>query len=1218
MQLFCLSPFTQLEYAPPEGNPDGAPEPVWVESARWKNGLEEDVEYNDDGSERFGVAHASGATMHGFFAFHQCLKKCVFLFDLDAHSLEEIAVEIVQKLVQESRINEENASDLQAAITAHHHHAMSKERHDELMAREKRRREKREKMMGRLARRRSSWAQGMSILKDKLAGSITNSRVNSASNSLNNSAHGSRATSRSTSPRGSRQPSLDGKLTRKGQEEGEPLVLVAHFVGHFHYPHHPHQPTNLTALSTLFTRAVELSDMTSPEDAADALASSALKQLGIDDAPPAPPRRNSSFGKLASLIGGGERRGSTDKGKRQSFSMLPALDDSAAVVIDDDDAKLGWKDDKDEEDDQDDDAFDVMVGTCPFLDRQVAAFVRLGDADIIGELAEEGYRTRDLFLCLGPPDESEEVWQIGRSFAILMSQEEFAQKIDSATTKDGVISTVDYFIDQSVIIPNPHKSYPGKSDGGFNLGEAHSENGDSADGGESGVADIDADVTGDRRRSSAAQILSPEHIAALAKQHEEKSFFGKLLDTLGFSSATAPSVSSVLERSVEVPQHVLLQQRRRQRIAQERNRQLIKFAVEEEGCAKKDVWEDKDKRMLVLISTMCLALLLAMTVWVGPALKESHGGVHVHEVHMHGFAGEVGGMIGISRDASFKQWLVVDDEIAVFDIKAVVQRGRGDGAEHRRRRLEEDGHAERVSIDIWSSLESKSCVSTPDLVLGAHDEAELLETVFTDDDWDSSCTHLTKDNANLFYFNVSTTSETPIAMMFQADGLPPHAKHRTLLSALLLALVYFCIVTDIVHRTLVAMIGAALSLLLLATLNYHASMQTAIVWMDEGTLALLFGMMIIVNLVSTTGLFEWVAIRALGMSGGYMTKLMVLLCVATAFLSAFLDNVTTMLLLAPVTIELCKVIDMNPVAFLVSEVMFSNIGGTATMIGDPPNIIIGNMLSEYVGFVDFIVNLAPCILLSSVAPMFFLMWYYKSTFDVPRKEFDMELLKKKYRIVDSVLLAKSGVILGTVLLLFFLHPVHHVDTSWVACIGAVALMVVAIPHELHHVFESVEWDTLLFFAALFVMIEALATMGLIRSIGTGLSSIIAAAPAEMRLRVAICLILWVSAIVSGFLDNIPYTATMVPVVKLLSEDPALGLPLEPLVWALSLGACLGGNVTLVGASANLVTAGSAEHAGHKISFKSFMLVGTPVTFLSVCVATAYCILLYDVGGVGGD
>ena len=702
----------QLEYAPPEGNPNGTPEPVWVESARWKNGLEEDVEYNDDGSEKFGIAHASGATMHGFFAFHQCLKKCVFLFDLDAHSLEEIAVEVVQKLVQGGRIDEENANGLQAAITAHHHHAMSKERHDELMAREKRRREKREKMMGRLARRRSSWVQGISILKDKLAGSITNSRVNSASNSLDNSSHNSRANSRANSqapsPRSSRQPSFDGKLPSKGKGE------------------------------------VELKNMASPEDAADALASSALEKMGIAEAPPSPPRRNSSFGKLASLIGGGERRGSTDRAasKRNSFSMLPALDDSAAVDIDDDDAKLGWKDDKDEEDDQDDDAFDVMVGTCPFLDRQVAAFVRLGDADIIGELAEEGYRTRDLFLCLGPSDENEEVWQIGRSFAILMSQEEFAQKIDSATTKEDVIATVDYFIDQSVIIPNPNKTKMGRSDSGFNISEAHSENGDSIDGGS--VPDVDA-AHEERRRSSAAHILSPEHIAELAKQHEKRTFFGKIMGALGLSSATAPSVSAVLERTVEVPQHVLLQQRRRQRIAQERNRQLIKFAVEEEaqGGAKKEVWAYKDKRMLLIISTMCLTLVIMMTAWIGPAVKESHGGVHVHEVHMHGFAGEVGGMIGISRDVSYEKYLEVGDEIAVFDIKAVAQLGHGE--EHRRRRrLEgEEGHSERVSIALWSSVESRLCASTPELVLGAHEENEMLETIFTDDDWDSGCTQLT-------------------------------------------------------------------------------------------------------------------------------------------------------------------------------------------------------------------------------------------------------------------------------------------------------------------------------------------------------------------------------------------------------------------------------------------------------------------------------------------
>ena len=257
-------------------------------------------------------------------------------------------------------------------------------------------------------------------------------------------------------------------------------------------------------------------------------------------------------------------------------------------------------------------------------------------------------------------------------------------------------------------------------------------------------------------------------------------------------------------------------------------------------------------------------------------------------------------------------------------------------------------------------------------------------------------------------------------------------------------------------------------------------MQTALVWMDEGTLALLFGMMIIVNLISTTGLFEFVAIRALDMSKGNMSKLMVLLCIATAVLSAFLDNVTTMLLLAPVTIELCKVIEMDPIPFLISEVMFSNIGGTATMIGDPPNIIIGNMLSDHVGFVDFILNLAPCIFFASFPSLFFLKWFYRDNFNVPDRVFDIEALKKQYPISDPVLLAKSGVILSAVLLLFFLHPVHHVDTSWVACVGAVGLMVIATPHELHHVFESVEWDTLLFFAALFVMIEAMATMGLIR------------------------------------------------------------------------------------------------------------------------------------------
>jgi len=577
-------------------------------------------------------------------------------------------------------------------------------------------------------------------------------------------------------------------------------------------------------------------------------------------------------------------------------------------------------------------------------------------------------------------------------------------------------------------------------------------------------------------------------------------------------------------------------------------------------------------------------------------------------------------LISVDKANPFQEYLVKGDEVHVFDLKMVAQLSHGSSGSHRRRVSTSSEDAEQISVSFKYHPDSDaSCFSFSPLSLKSDEEAELLQTVDVDKYMSGSgCPGITGDNAADFFFEVATNSTAPIGLLFQVDKLPAIALYRTALSAVLLVFVYLCIVTDVVHRTLVAMVGAFFSLLLLATMNYHASMQTALVWMDEGTLALLFGMMIIVNLISTTGLFEFVAIRALDMSKGNMGKLMVLLCIATAVMSAFLDNVTTMLLLAPVTIELSKVIEMNPIPFLISEVMFSNIGGTATMIGDPPNIIIGNMLSDYVGFVDFILNLAPCIFLASFPSLFFLKWYYFDDFNVPDKVFDMEALKKQYPITDPVLLAKSGIILSAVLLLFFLHPVHHVDTSWVACVGAVGLMVIATPHELHHVFESVEWDTLLFFAALFVMIEAMATMGLIRSIGEGLSAIISAAPEDDRLIVAIIVILWVSSIVSGFLDNIPYTATMVPVVKLLSENEGLNLPLKPLVWALSLGACLGGNMTLVGASANLVTAGTAEHGGHPISFKDFMKVGTPITFISVAVATVYCIIVYEVMGVGSE
>lgn len=228
---------------------------------------------------------------------------------------------------------------------------------------------------------------------------------------------------------------------------------------------------------------------------------------------------------------------------------------------------------------------------------------------------------------------------------------------------------------------------------------------------------------------------------------------------------------------------------------------------------------------------------------------------------------------------------------------------------------------------------------------------------------------------------------------------------------------------------------------------------------------------------------------------------------------------------------MCSLIGVPPIPFLISEVMFSNVGGTATMIGDPPNIIIGSLLEQHVDFVDFIINLMPIIIIACVPLTFFMLWYYRREVGGEPREFSIDLLKKQYPITNPLLLVQSGIIMFTVMLLFFLEPVHHISTSWIAILGAIGMMLIATPHDLHHVFETVEWDTLLFFAALFVMIEAMAEMGLIRWIGDRLTDIIDSAAPDQQLTVAIIVIIWASAIVSGFLDNIPYTTTMVPVIK---------------------------------------------------------------------------------------
>ncbi len=439
----------------------------------------------------------------------------------------------------------------------------------------------------------------------------------------------------------------------------------------------------------------------------------------------------------------------------------------------------------------------------------------------------------------------------------------------------------------------------------------------------------------------------------------------------------------------------------------------------------------------------------------------------------------------------------------------------------------------------------------------------------------------------------------------------------------ILLFVYALIITEVVHRTLAAAVGG---LAAIVALNHYktggaltlAETTTLIEW---ETIGLLLGMMVMVGVISHTGIFEWFAVQAYKKSKGNVWTLVVILCSVTAVLSAFLDNVTTMLLLTPVTIQLARVLDLNPIPLLIAEVLFSNIGGAATMIGDPPNIIIGSMMSasaiesagydnlssDGVSFNDFIIELAPGIMLTIVPTFMMLKWMYADEFSGERIR-DVEELEAKYGVKDVKMLKASGTVLTLVILGFFLNPVLHIPVSWVALVGAVVMLLVTDRHELEEPLEKVEWTTLIFFAGLFVLIHSLQHLGVISWIGDQVESAIIYFDEEYRFVAALVIVLWVSAIASAFIDNIPYTITMIPVVLQISDS--LGIDLGPLIWALAFGACLGGNGTLIGASANVVTAGMSEEAGYPISFNEFFKAGFPVMLMTVTIITGYVVMVY--------
>jgi Na+/H+ antiporter NhaD/arsenite permease-like protein len=416
------------------------------------------------------------------------------------------------------------------------------------------------------------------------------------------------------------------------------------------------------------------------------------------------------------------------------------------------------------------------------------------------------------------------------------------------------------------------------------------------------------------------------------------------------------------------------------------------------------------------------------------------------------------------------------------------------------------------------------------------------------------------------------------------------------------AVAYLLIATERIPKMIAALGGAGIVLAVGVTGPDEAfySRDTGIDW---DVIFLLLGMMIIVGILRRTGVFEYTAIWAAKRAKGSPLRVMILLVLITAVASALLDNVTTVLLIAPVTLLVCDRLGVAPVPFLIAEVLASNIGGAATLIGDPPNIIIGSRAG--LTFNDFLVNMAPIVVIELVVFTLVLPWLFRGSFTADEKRVaDVMALNEREAIRDIRLLIKCGVVLAAVFTAFIGHSVFHLEPSVVALLGAGILVLISKTRPQHYL-AGVEWETLLFFAGLFIMVGALVHNGVIARLAE-----LAAHATGGNPLVAVMLILGVSAVLSGIIDNIPYVATMSPLVADLSADLANPVHAEALWWSLALGADFGGNLTAVGASANVVMLGIAKREGFPISFWEFTRKGAIVAAITVLLAAPYLWLRY--------
>ncbi len=421
------------------------------------------------------------------------------------------------------------------------------------------------------------------------------------------------------------------------------------------------------------------------------------------------------------------------------------------------------------------------------------------------------------------------------------------------------------------------------------------------------------------------------------------------------------------------------------------------------------------------------------------------------------------------------------------------------------------------------------------------------------------------------------------------------------LAIAIFVLAYVLIVTEKISRIAIALGGAAAMLVIGAT-NAEKAFYSHKTGIDWNVIFLLLGMMIIVGVIHKTGLFEFLAIKAIKVADGSPRKALVFLVILVAIASAILDNVTTILLAVPMTIIVCKQLNVNPVPFLLSEVFASNIGGAATLVGDPPNIIIASRAG--LSFNDFLIHMAPLVIVAMIVVTPMLVWMFrKELVNTAEDRARVHELDEFSYLKNPVLMKKSLAVLSLVVVGFLAHSAIQMEPSVIALLGAGLLIAISGLKPADYI-QDVEWGTLVFFAGLFVMVGALVNVGALQIVSDYLSELVAGKP---QLATGVLLVL--SAIVSGIVDNIPYVVSMAPVVA----DLSAAVPAEHgdvLWWALAFGADFGGNATIIGASANVVAIGLAAKAGIKISFWQFAKYGIPVTFVSIAIAAPYLFLRY--------